>query len=200
MTTQQVLPPPTAQRPPPPPPPQAPQPLAPTEYREAFLVNARVRTAKLVGSVTAVALTLGLIGGLATLHHKSIFDLASSFSKVYKPGFGYIFGPLLIFAAWPKLRKSQAIGYAYAKHYRARIVVATLLWVAGLVALIAGVSGLSAAYTVKTGTYVAATLLSIGLIATLAMWPRGLTKIHVTGDTVVPEQLPEGPTAPPAGL
>jgi hypothetical protein len=52
--------------------------------------------------------------------------------------------------------------------------IALPLWVAGLAALLAHLAGLNDEYTLQTGAYVAPTLLVVGLLATVAMWPAGL--------------------------
>ncbi|MGN6202593.1 MAG: hypothetical protein ACTHNY_09335, partial [Solirubrobacterales bacterium] len=68
---------------------------------------------------------------------------------------------------------------ALKRWFRARLVLAALLWIAGLVALIVKVSGLDASYDLEAGAYVSAALLVIGLISTLAMWPGDLPVVQV---------------------
>jgi hypothetical protein len=166
----------------------------PAKLHEAFVMDARARAAKLLGSLCAVGLFAGLVGGVATLHEKSIFDLASSSTEVFKPGFGYLIGPALIALVLPRLRRGPAGSVSYRRWYRARLVIAALLWAAGLVVLIAGVADLEDAYEIKTGTYVAGSLIAVGLLSTLTLWPAGLRVVLVDKAGNIPEQ----PSAPPS--
>ena len=190
------------QAPPPAPPAQASPPQTPApaaDIREAFILDARVLAARFIGSLAVVGTFMGLIGGVATLNEKSIFDLASSTFQVYKPGWGYLAGPLLIAALWPRQRKAGSVSFAYAHHYRPRIAIAAALWIVGMIVLAVSVGGLSEAYTIETGTYVAAGLLTVGLLATLAMWPSGLRLVHVDQAGQFQERVTApGPVAPPS--
>ena len=69
-------------------------------------------------------------------------------------------------------------------------MLAALLWLAGLAILIAKVSALDG-YTIEAGTYVTASLLVVGLLATLAMWPAGLRIVKI--DRNGAERVSSGP-------
>jgi hypothetical protein len=76
---------------------------------------------------------------------------------------------------------------ALKRFFRARLVLAALLWAAGLIALIARVSGLDSSYDLKAGAYVSAGLLITGLLSTLAMWPGDLPVVQVNRKGTVRE-------------
>lgn len=141
---------------------------------EVYLATTRVWVASVVAQVCAAALTIGVIGSIATWDDSSaLFDFADSPHGVSKPELGYLFGPALILIVLPIVRR-RTPHVAYVRRYRARLGVALALWVAGLIALIAHLTGLSDEYTLEAGAYVASALIVTGLVATLAMWPVGL--------------------------
>ena len=115
----------------------APKPEAPQAHlAEVYLVTPRVYWASLVAQVCAAGLTIGVLGSIFTWGHSSaLFDLADSPHGISKPELGYLFGPILILAALPLVRRRQP-HVAYAHRYRTRLGVAFALWIAGLVALL----------------------------------------------------------------
>jgi hypothetical protein len=146
--------------------------------RDAYVPNRRVRLASNIAAICAAGLLIGLIGSAVTWWGRSaLFDLAENPRQTVKIGTGYFFGPVLILMALPLLlgRAGQVV---LKRWYRARLGVAVLLWVAGLVVLVSKVSGLDS-YTIKAGTYIVSGLLVVGLISTLAMWPIGLRVVEV---------------------
>ncbi len=146
--------------------------------REAYEPNRRVRVAADVAGLCAVGLLIGVLGSALTWWGRSaLFDFAENDLQVVKLGIGYLFGPMGILIALPLLwpgRRQLALRH----WYRARLLVAELLWVAGIVVLLAKVADLDG-YTLKAGTYIAAALLVVGLLATAAMWPAGLREVAV---------------------
>jgi len=151
----------------------------PGQLREAYLPNRRVRLASDVASACAIVLLGGLLGsGFTWGERAAAFDLAASDLQVVKLGLGYLAGPLMILASLPLvLGRSRQV--ALKRHFRARLVLAALLWVAGLVILIAKLADLDDSYTLRAGAYVTAATLIVGLAATLAMWPSGLRTVKV---------------------
>jgi hypothetical protein len=142
--------------------------------REVYLTSTRVYVASIVVQVCAAGLFVGVLGSIFTWnHHSAVFDLANSPHHISKPELGYLFGPALILIALPLVRHRKP-RVAYTSHYRARLGVALMLWVIGLVLLLSHLAGLDDEYTLQAGAYVATALISVGLIATLAMWPAGL--------------------------
>jgi len=142
--------------------------------REVYLATTRVYVACIVAQVCAAALTIGVLGAIFTWGESSaLFDFADSPHGVSKPELGYLFGPALILIALPLVRR-RAPHVAYVHRYRTRLVAALALWIAGLVALLIHLAGLSDEYTLQAGAYVASALLVTGLLATLAMRPVGL--------------------------
>jgi hypothetical protein len=160
--------------------------LAQGQLRDAYVPNRRVRLASDVAGLCAVALLIGLLGsGLTWWGRSDLFDLASNSRQAVKMGLGYLAGPVLILVALP-LVLGRARQLALKRYYRARLLLAAVLWAAGLVLLVAKVSGLDG-YDVKAGTYVAAGLLALGLTSTLAMWPHGLPVVRVDRNGLVRE-------------
>lgn len=152
--------------------------------RDAFVPNRRVRVASDVAGLCAVGLLLGLLGsGLTWWGRSDLFDLASSSLETVKMGMGYLGGPILILVVLPLVlgRKRQV---ALVRFFRARIVLAALLWLAGLAILVAKVSGLEG-FEIEAGTYVAGGLLVLGFLATLAMWPADLRVVAVDRNGMV---------------
>jgi hypothetical protein len=142
--------------------------------REVYLATTRVYVASIVAQVCAAGLLIGVLGAIFTWGHSSaLFDFADSPHGVSKPELGYLFGPALILLALPLVRHRDP-HVAFVDRYRLRLGIAVALWVAGLVALLTHLAGLSDEYTLQAGAYVAPALLVVGLLATLAMWPAGL--------------------------
>jgi hypothetical protein len=148
------------------------------QLREAYLPNRRVRLASDVAALCATGLLIGLLGsGLSWWGRSALFDLADNSLQVVKMGTGYFVGPMLILVTLP-LVFGRARQVALKRWYRARLVLAAVLWAVGLVVLIAKVSDLEG-FTIKAGTYVTGGLLVVGLLATLAMWPLGVPTVKV---------------------
>ncbi len=148
------------------------------QLRPAYLPDRRVRLASDLASLCAVGVLVGLLGSALTWWDRSaLFDLAANSRQVVKMGTGYLAGPMLILVALP-LVFGRARQVALKRWFRARLLAAAALWVVGMIVLASRVSGLDG-YTIETGTYVTAGLLLVGLLATLAMWPAGLTEIRV---------------------
>ncbi len=103
----------------------------------------------------------------------AVFDLANSPHGISKPELGYLFGPALILIALPLVRHRQP-RVAYTSRYRTRLAIALGLWTLGLLFLLTHLAGLDGEYTLRAGAYVASGLMSVGLLATVAMWPAGL--------------------------
>lgn len=142
--------------------------------REVYLATARVYAAALVAQLCAAACFVGVIGAIFTWDETStLFDFANSPHGISKPELGFLFGPALILVLLPVVRR-RGPRVAYAQRYRARVAAAVALWLVGLVVLLIHLSGLDSEYTLQTGAYVATTLISVGLLATAAMWPAGL--------------------------
>lgn len=147
--------------------------------RAAYRPNRRVRVASDVATLCAVGLLIGVLGSVVTWWDRSaLFDLAQSPLQVVKLGSGYLLGPIAILIALP-LVFGRARQVALRRWYRARLLVACLLWVSGLVVLVDKVSGLGDGYAVQAGAYIAAVLILVGLAATAAMWPAGLGEVEV---------------------
>lgn len=160
------------------------------QLREAYLPNRRVRLASDVAAVCVAGLLIGLLGsGLTWWDRSELFDLASNSLQVVKLGLGYLAGPLLILATTP-LVFGRARQVALKHRFKLRLALAALLWLAGLVILIAKVSALDG-YTIEAGTYVTGALLIVGLLSTLAMWPAGLPVVKI--DRNGSERVTAGP-------
>jgi hypothetical protein len=161
----------------------------PTEgqLRDAYVPSRRVRLASDVAGICAALLLVGLIGTAFTWWGRSaLFDLASNSREAIKIDTGFLVGPALILVALP-LVIGRARQVALKRLFRARLLIAALLWVAGLVILVAKVADLDSTYSVEAGTYVSAGLMLLGLTATLAMWPSGLRVVQVDGKGLVRE-------------
>lgn len=157
------------------------------QLREAYVPNRRVRLASDIAGICAVLLLIGLIGTAFTWWGRSaLFDLASTPLETVKIDTGFLVGPVLILITLP-LVLGRARQVALKRLFRARLLLAALLWVAGLVILAAKVSGLDSSYDVEAGTYVSGGLMLLGLTATLAMWPSGLPMVQVDGKGLVRE-------------
>lgn len=167
------------------------------QLRDAYLPNRRVRLASDVAGLCAVLLLLGLLGAAFTWWGRSdLFDLASNSREAVKMNTGFLLGPVLILITLPLvLGRSRQL--ALKRLFRTRLALAALLWIAGLAILLAKVNGLDG-YTIEAGTYVAAGLLGLGLIGTLAMWPGDLPVVRVDRNGLVREPTPRVAAAPPA--
>jgi len=144
--------------------------------REVYVATTRVYVASVVAQLCAAGLMIGVLGSIFTWDHSSaLFDFADSPHGLSKPELGYLFGPAAILLALPLVRH-RGPHVAYVARYRLRLGIASALWVAGLVALLVHLGGLGDEYTLKAGAFVAPALLVVGLLATLAMWPTGLSR------------------------
>jgi len=156
--------------------------------------NQRVRVASDLAGLCAVLLLIGLLGAAFTWWDRSaLFDLAANSRETVKIDPGFLVGPALILITLPLVlgRRRQL---ALTRFFRARLVIASLLWAAGLVILIAKIGGLDSSYDVEAGTYVSAALMTLGLVSTLAMWPSDLPVARVNGKGAVREPM-SSPTA-----
>ncbi|HET9677090.1 MAG TPA: hypothetical protein VFP21_06265, partial [Solirubrobacterales bacterium] len=157
------------------------------QLREAYVPNQRVRLASNVAGLCAVLLFVGLLGAAFTWWGRSaLFDLAANSHETVKIDPGFLVGPALILITLP-LVIGRARQLALKQYFRIRLAVAALLWVAGLVVLIAKVAGLDSSYDVEAGTYVSAGLMLLGLASTLAMWPGELPVVQVNRKGTVRE-------------
>jgi hypothetical protein len=144
------------------------------QVKEVYLASTRVFVAGVLAQLCAAACFVGVIGAIFTWgRHSALFDFANSPHGVAKAELGFLFGPALILILLPVVRR-RGPHVAYARRYRARVAIAAALWLAGLVVLLSHLAGLDSEYTLQAGAYVATTLISVGLLATLAMWPVGL--------------------------
>lgn len=149
--------------------------------------NRRVRVASDVATLCAVLLLIGLIGTAFTWWGRSgLFDLASNSLKTIKIDPGFLVGPALILVLLP-LVFGRSRQLALKRSFRTRLALASLLWAAGLIALAVKVGGLDSSYSTEAGTYVSAGLMLVGLLATLAMWPRDLPVVRVNRNGTVVE-------------
>lgn len=159
-----------------------------------------MRVASDIAGACAVLLLLGLLGAAFTWWGRSdLFDLAGNSRQAVKLDAGFLVGPVLILVTLP-LVVGRARQVALKRLFRTRLVVAALLWAAGLAILLAKVSGLDG-YTLEGGTYVSTALLVLGLLSTLAMWPGDLRVVKVDRKGMVrdparagarPERSPTG--------
>ena len=161
---------------------QQPAEATPAKLRDAYVSTSRMRVGGIVARVCAVGLMLGLLGGIGSLQDTSVFDMARNegpfLTELKKPPFGFFIGPALILILLPIARGRRPRVF-FKRSYLPRIVIANLLWIAGLIALIVEVSSLDSRFTIEAGTYIGTALISVGLLATLAMWPAGLEVVQV---------------------
>lgn len=158
-----------------------------SQLRDAFVPSRRVRWASDVAAVCAALLLVGLVGAAFTWWGRSaLFDLAGNSRETLKIDPGFLVGPALILITLP-LVFGRSRQLALTRFFRARLLLAALLWAAGLVTLVAKVSGLDSSYDLKAGAYVSAGLLVTGLLSTLAMWPGKLPVVQVNRKGTVPE-------------
>jgi undecaprenyl pyrophosphate phosphatase UppP len=147
--------------------------------RDAYVPNRRVRLASDVAGLCAALLLIGLLGTAFTWWGRSaLFDLAGNQLEAVKIDTGFLVGPILILIALP-LVVGRARQLALKRLFRARVAIAALLWLVGLVLLIARIARLDSSYTLEAGFYVSAALIGIGLVSTLAMWPGDLPVVKV---------------------
>ncbi len=157
------------------------------QLRDAYVPNRRMRLASDVATLCAVLLLVGLLGATITWWGRSaLFDLASNSLETVKIDPGFLVGPALILITLP-LVFGRSRQLALKRYFRARLLLAALLWAAGLVALTVRVSGLDSSYAIEAGAYVSAGLLVIGLVSTLAMWPGDLPVAQVNRKGTVRE-------------
>lgn len=146
--------------------------------RDAYVASRRVSIASWIASICAAGLLVGLLGsGLTWFDRSALFDLAQNSLGTVKIGLGFLAGPAAILIVMPFVlaRPGET---SLTRLYRTRIFAAAALWIAGLVILISKVADLDG-YSVTAGTYVSAGLLGTGLLATLAMWPRGMEVVAI---------------------
>jgi hypothetical protein len=169
--------------------------------RDAYVPNRRVRLASDVAGLCAVLLLIGLLGAAFTWWGRSdFFDLAGNSREAIKIDTGFLVGPILVLVALP-LVIGRARQLALKRYFRIRLVIAALLWLAGLVALIARLVILDSSYTLEAGAYISGGLMLLGLLSTLAMWPGDLTIVQVDRNGMVRrptaasprERFPTGP-------
>src|SRR5690348_6081139 len=157
------------------------------QLRDAYVPNRRVRLASDVAGICAGLLLIGLLGTALTWWGRSaLFDLASNSHETVKINGGFLVGPALILIALP-LVLGRARQVALTRYFKTRLVIAALLWAAGLAALLVKIAGLDSSYAIEAGTYVSAGLLFLGLVATLAMWPGDLPVVQVNRKGAVRE-------------
>lgn len=157
------------------------------QLRDAYVPNRRVRLASDVAATCAGLLLVGLLGTALTWWGRSaLFDLASSSQGTVKINGGFLVGPALILIALP-LVLGRARQVALTRYFKTRLVIAALLWAAGLATLLAKIASLDSSYDLRAGAYVSAGLLLIGLISTLAMWPGELPVVQVNRKGAVRE-------------
>lgn len=160
--------------------------------RDAYVPNRRVRLASDIAGLCAVLLLLGLLGAAFSWWGRSdLFDLASSQLEAVKIDTGFLVGPVLILVALP-LVVGRARQVALKRLFRTRLVIAAVLWAAGLVILLAKVSDLDG-YDLEAGFYVSVSLLVLGLVSTLAMWPGDLPVVKVDRKGMVREPTAASP-------
>jgi hypothetical protein len=149
------------------------------QLRDAYVPNRRMRLASDVAGVCAGLLLVGLLGAALTWwDHSALFDLATSPGETLKIDSGFLVGPALILITLP-LVLGRARQLALKRYFKTRLAVAALLWLAGLVTLLAKVAGLDSSYELEAGAYVSAGLLLLGLVSTMAMWPGELPVVQV---------------------
>lgn len=155
------------------------------QLRDAFVPSRRVQLASDVAGLCAVLLLLGLLGAAFTWWGRSdLFDLASSSLESIKIDTGFLVGPMLILIALPLvLGRSRQL--ALTRYFKTRLAIAALLWVAGLGALLARMAALDGSYSPEAGFYVAAGLMALGFLATLAMWPGDLPVVKIDRNGMV---------------
>jgi hypothetical protein len=158
-----------------------------SQLRDAYVPNGRVRLASDVAGLCALLLLIGLLGAAFTWWGRSdLFDLAGNSLEAVKIDTGFLVGPALILVALP-LVVGRSRQLALTRYFRTRLIVAAVLWLAGFWALVGRVLSLDGSYTPEAGFYVAAGLMLLGFLSTLAMWPRGLPVVKVDRNGMVRE-------------
>jgi hypothetical protein len=141
------------------------------QLREAIVPSRRVRLASDVAGVCAALLLVGLLGAAFTWWGRSdLFDLASNSREAIKIDTGFLVGPALILIMLP-LVVGRTRQLALRRYFKTRLVIAALLWLAGLWVLVARLTTLDGSYSPEAGFYVSGGLMLLGFLATLAMWP-----------------------------
>lgn len=155
------------------------------QLREAYVPNRRVRLASDVAGLCAALLLIGLLGAAFTWWGRSdLFDLASNSLEAIKIDTGFLVGPVLILIALPLVVGRQR-QLALRRYFKTRLVVAALLWLAGLVALLVRMASLDSTYSPEAGFYVSGGLMLLGLLSTLAMWPGNLPVVRIDRNGMV---------------
>ncbi len=77
------------------------------------------------------------------------------------------------------MRMGNLVSFYYGSAFRARIAIVTVLWVVGIVILVGALASLGSEYEIKSGTYIFASLLGVGLVATILSWPFRLREARV---------------------
>jgi hypothetical protein len=150
-----------------------------SNLRDAFVPDRRVRLASDVAGLCAALLLLGLLGAAFTWWGRSdLFDLASSSLEAIKIDTGFLAGPILILIALP-LVVGRTRQLALRQYFKTRLMIAALLWLVGLVALLARMAALDSSYSPEAGFYVSGGLMLLGLVSTLAMWPGDLPVVKI---------------------
>lgn len=158
-----------------------------SQLRDAYVPNRRVRVASDVAGLCAALLLVGLLGAAFTWWGRSdLFDLAGNSLEAVKIDTGFLVGPALILVTLPLVvgRNRQV---ALTSHFRARLLIAAVLWLAGLFALVTRILTLDDSYSPEAGFYVAGGLMLLGCAATLAMWPANLRVVKVDRKGMVRE-------------
>lgn len=146
-----------------------------------------MRLASDVAGLCAALLLVGLLGAAFTWWGRSdLFDLASSPLEAIKIDTGFLAGPILILIALPLVLGGRR-QLALRQYFKTRLVIAALLWLAGLVALLARMASLDSTYSPEAGFYVSSGLMLLGFLATLAMWPGDLPVVKVDRNGTVRE-------------
>lgn len=156
-----------------------------SQLRDAYVPNGRVRLASDVAGLCAVLLLVGLLGAAFTWWGRSdLFDLASSSLEAVKIDTGFLAGPILILIALPLvLGRSRQL--ALRQYFKTRLLIVALLWLAGLIALLARMAALDSSYSPEAGFYVSGGLMLLGLVSTLAMWPGDLPVVKIDRNEMV---------------
>lgn len=157
------------------------------QLRDAYVPSRRVRLASDVAGICAGLLLVGLLGSALTWWGRSaLFNLAVNSEETVKIGPGFLVGPALILITLP-LVLGRARQVALTHYFRTRLVIAALLWLAGLVVLLTKLVALDSSYEIRAGAYVSGALILLGLISTLTMWPGDLPVVQVNRKGAVRE-------------
>ena len=77
--------------------------------------------------------------------------------------------------------RRDIVRFSFRGRYWARLLLTVLGWLGGIAVHAYSLADLRPAYTVSPGSYLLGVLLSVGLVATLVMWPTGLETARVIG-------------------